>query len=220
MLVIAHRGYHVAVPENTLPAFEAAVAAGVGGIETDVRVSQDGLPILIHDRILACGQAVADLKRNEIGHILGHEVPTLDEALEQFPGILWNVEIKSREGVASVLKVLRRHRAGQRLILTSFRHDLVALCASSLQVDCGLLLAHTPCSLRFLLADSNLDGNPRVNHIVWDYETVDSGLLKQAAVQGFRNFVYGAINQIEHDNCRELGVDGVITDYPLLMQGA
>lgn len=220
MLVIAHRGYHAAAPENTLPAFEAAVAAGVAGIETDVRISRDGLPILIHDRVLPDGRAVADMGRKEIEHMLGHEVPTLDEALEQFPGILWNVEIKSREGVSSVLEVLRRHQAGRRLIVTSFRHDLVVLCASSLEVDCGLLLAHRPCSLSPLLSDFNLDGNPRVNHIVWDYEVLDGSLLKQVAAQGFRNFVYGAITRVEHDNCRELGVDGVITDYPLLMQGA
>ena len=52
MLVIAHRGEHGAVPENTMAAFEAAVAVGVNGIETDVRISLDGLPVLIHDRVI------------------------------------------------------------------------------------------------------------------------------------------------------------------------
>ena len=44
MLVIAHRGDHAAVPENTLAAFEAAIMVGVNGIETDVRISLDGVP--------------------------------------------------------------------------------------------------------------------------------------------------------------------------------
>jgi len=88
MLVIAHRGARTAVPENTLAAFEAAVALGVNGIETDVRISLDGLPVLIHDRVIASGQAVADLTRRDIEQASGHEVPTLDEALEQFSGIL------------------------------------------------------------------------------------------------------------------------------------
>ena len=220
MLVIAHRGEHSVVPENTMAAFEAAVAVGVNGIETDVRISLDGLPVLIHDRVIGSGQAVADLARREIEQAVGHEVPTLSEALEQFPGILWNVEIKAANALPSVIRVLEKHQAGHRIIVTSFRHDLVARCASSLKVNCGLLVAHRPRTLDSLLADFNRDGNPRVNHIVWDYDVLDDILLKQTAMDGFRNFVYGPVTRIEHDYCRELGVDGVITDHPLLAQNA
>ena len=53
MLLLAHRGYHLSVPENTMAAFAAAVALGVDGIETDVRLSRDGLPVIIHDRVTA-----------------------------------------------------------------------------------------------------------------------------------------------------------------------
>lgn len=220
MLVIAHRGVHTVVPENTLAAFEAAVALGANGIETDVRISLDGLPVLIHNRAIASGQPVADLTRREIEQTVGHEVPTLDEALEQFSGILWNVEIKTTSALSSVIRVLEKHQAGHRIVVTSFRHDLVATCASALKVNCGLLVAHRPRTLGSLLADFNCDGNPRVNHIVWDYDVLDDILLKQAAIEGFRNFVYGPVTKIEHDYCRELGVDGVITDYPLLAQNA
>lgn len=216
MLVLAHRGYHVAVPENTLAAFEAAVTVGANGIETDVRISRDGLPILIHDRVTSSGEAVADLSRAEIEQIASHEIPTLDEALESFPGILWNVEIKSLGTVSSVISVIKKHQARHRIIVTSFRHDLVAVCAACLNVNCGFLLAHRPRTLDALLADFNANGNPRINHIVWDYEVLDGVLLKQAAENGFRNFVYGPVTKAEHDDCREQGVDGVITDYPLL----
>lgn len=219
MLVIAHRGVHTAVPENTLAAFEAAVALGVNGIETDVRISLDGLPVLIHDRVIS-GRAVADLTRRDIEQVVGHEVPTLDEALEQFSGVLWNIEIKATRVLSSVIRVLEKHQAGHRIIVTSFRHDLIAICASSLMINCGLLVAHRPQTLTSLLADLDCDGNPRVNHIVWDYEVLDDSLLKQAVADGFRNFVYGPMTKMEHDYCRELGVDGVITDYPLLAQNA
>lgn len=219
MLVIAHRGVHTAVPENTLAAFEAAVALGVNGIETDVRISLDGLPVLMHDRVIA-GQAVAELTRRDIERVAGHEVPTLDEALEQFSGILWNIEIKTTKALSSVIRVIEKHQAGHRIVVTSFRHDLIAICASSLLVNCGLLVAHRPTTLNSLLADFDCDGNPRVNHIVWDYEVLEESLLKQAATDGFRNFVYGPMTKMEHDYCRELGVDGVITDYPLLAQNA
>ncbi|HEY6044471.1 MAG TPA: glycerophosphodiester phosphodiesterase [Nitrosospira sp.] len=218
MLILAHRGYHAAVSENTLAAFEAAVTVGANGIETDVRLSRDGLPILIHDRVTPSGEAVADLTRAEIEQILDHEVPTLDEALESFPDILWNVEIKSPAALPSMVSVIKKHQARHSIIVTSFRHDLVAVCASLLEVNCGFLLAHRPQMLDSLLLDFNASGNPRINHIVWDYEILDGILLKQAAENGFRNFVYGPVTQAEHDDCRERGVDGVITDYPLLAQ--
>lgn len=220
MLLIAHRGYHAAAPENTLAAFEAAIMVGASGIETDVRISRDGVPVLIHDRVIASGETVADLTRTELEQAVGHEIPTLDEALECFPGVLWNVEIKTIQALSTVIKVLEKHQAGHRIIVTSFRHDLVALCASSLKVNCGLLLAHRPLTLNSLLADFNCNGNPRINHVVWNYEVLDDILLKQAASDGYRNFVYGAVTRAEHDNCRELGVDGIITDYPLLVQDA
>lgn len=218
MLVIAHRGYHASVPENTLAAFEAAVMAGVNGIETDVRINRDGLPILMHDRIIGHGQAVADLTRSEIEQTLSYQVPTLEEALEHFPDILWNVEIKTIAALPIVMTVLEKHQAGRRILVTSFLHNLVATCASSLKVNCGILVAHRPRTLSSLLADFNLDGNPRINHIVWDYNVLDGALLEQAAVEGYRNFVYGPITNAEYEDCLQLGVDAVITDYPLLMQ--
>jgi glycerophosphoryl diester phosphodiesterase len=218
MLILAHRGYHAAIPENTLAAFEAAVTLGANGIETDVRISRDGLPVLIHNRVTPSGEAVADLTRAEIQQILDHEVPTLDEALESFPDIVWDVEIKSPAALSPMIRVIQKHQARHRIIVTSFRHDLVAVCASFLEVNCGFVLAHRPRTLDSLLADFNATGNPRINHIVWDYEVLDGVLLKQAAENGFRNFVYGPVTKAEHDDCREKGVDGVITDYPLLAQ--
>lgn len=212
MLILAHRGYHAAVPENTLAAFEAAVALGVDGIETDVRISRDGLPVLMHNRVTVAGRAVADSSRSEIEQAEGHAVPTLDQVLERFPGMLWNIEIKTTQALPPVIAMLAKYQTSHRILVTSFRHDVVAECASSLQLDCGLLLAHRPQELGSLLA--GYAGNSRINHMVWDYNILDAALLKQAAMAGFRNFVYGPVTTAEHDYCRELGVAGVITDYP------
>ena len=218
MLLIAHRGYHAAIPENTFDAFQAAIAIGANGIETDVRISRDGLPVLIHDRITRTGEPVAELTRAEIEKISGHEIPTLEEALESFPGLLWNIEIKTPAVLSKTIDVIERHQAGHRILVTSFHHELVAACASALKVNCGFLMSHRPRTLDSLLADFNADGNPRINHIIWNYEVLDSVLLEQAAESGFRNWVYGPVNGAEHDDCRALGADGVITDHPLLAQ--
>jgi glycerophosphoryl diester phosphodiesterase len=219
MLILAHRGYHATAPENTLEAFEAAIMAGVNGIETDVRMSRDGVPVLVHDRVMATGQAVSDLAHREIEGVLGYKIPTLDEALAHFPDILWNIEIKTLDRLSTVFGVLEKYQTRHRIIVSSFRHDLIAICASSLKLNCGLLVAHRPQTLDSLLADFDCDGNARINYLVWDYNVLDEALLTQAAANGFRNFVYGPVTRAEHEECRQLGVDGVITDYPLLMQG-
>jgi glycerophosphoryl diester phosphodiesterase len=49
---VAHRGYSAVAPENTLPAFAAALRGGATIVEFDVRTTADGVPVVIHDRTL------------------------------------------------------------------------------------------------------------------------------------------------------------------------
>src|SRR5579864_277216 len=103
MLVISHRGYHVRAPENTLESFEAAIALGVDGIETDIRLSADQVPILFHDHLAPDGRDVASLSHAELTHAVGYAIPTLEQAL-QLPvagkrDFLWNLEIKTPAAV-------------------------------------------------------------------------------------------------------------------------
>lgn len=212
MLVLAHRGYHAHVPENTLAAFAAAVDLGVHGIETDVRLTRDGVPVLFHDRTVRGEKQVAELTRIELEQAVGYEVPTLDQALDRCAGVLWNVEIKTAEVLPVALPVLGRRLASHRLLVTSFRHDLAMECARHLDTDCGLLVAHRPVILDCLLAGCREPQKLRT--IVWDYNVLDEALLGQAREAGFRNFVYGAVTESEHAHCRRLGLEGIITDYP------
>ena len=213
MLVLAHRGNHAENNENTLAAFESAVKLGVDGIETDVRISSDGHLVLIHDRIIS-GRELCTLTHKEIEHESGYKVSTLDEALGQFSEIIWNVEIKTRERLELIIRVLEEYQANRTILVTSFRHDVIAICASILNVDCGLLIAHRPLSLEPILSD--IYSTPKINHIVWDYNILDGSLLKESAEAGYSNFVYGLETKSEFEKCRRLGVDGVIIDSPLL----
>ena len=51
-LIIAHRGYHKNTPENTISAFKKALNLKVDGIEFDVRLTQDNVPIILHNKHL------------------------------------------------------------------------------------------------------------------------------------------------------------------------
>jgi glycerophosphoryl diester phosphodiesterase len=218
MLVFAHRGYHADVPENTLAAFDAAVKIGVDGIETDVRLSRDGLPVIIHDRVTPRKRAVADLTRREIEDDVGHPVAILPEILDAFPDVLWNIEIKSPEAWAAASRVLAQFERTRRLLVTSFRHDVVQQCAGELAVDCGLLVAHRPLDVGAIIA--GCAGRARIKSMVWDYNIVDDSVLNVVSAAGWRNYIYGAVTAAEHRRSAALGLAGLITDFPPLVPRA
>jgi glycerophosphoryl diester phosphodiesterase len=69
-LIIGHRGASTVAPENTMAAFREAIAAGADGIEFDVRLTRDGVPVVIHDstlhRTASLPQRIADLTWSEL----------------------------------------------------------------------------------------------------------------------------------------------------------
>lgn len=109
-LVVAHRGASAAQPENTLVAFEAALAAGADAVELDVRLTSDGVPVILHDADVATAtdgsgfvhaMTLAEVKRLDAsgGGGSGVEIPTLAEVLETLGdrgGI--DIEIKNLPG--------------------------------------------------------------------------------------------------------------------------
>ena len=113
--------------------------------------------------------------------------------------------------------MLAQFKANRRLLVTSFRHDVVMQCAAELDVDCGLLLAHRPLDVNAIMAACA--GVPRIKCMVWDYNIVDDGVLQSVAAAGWGSCVYGAATVAEHARCAALGVAGLITDYPLLVPG-
>ncbi|CAB4363745.1 MAG: glycerophosphodiester phosphodiesterase [Actinobacteria bacterium] len=79
----AHRGARAYAPENTLESFRLALQQGATGLESDVWVTADGVPVLDHDGIVrrsfGRGKPIAGVRRSELpGHI-----PSLAELLEQ-----------------------------------------------------------------------------------------------------------------------------------------
>jgi glycerophosphoryl diester phosphodiesterase len=112
-LVVAHRGASVAYPENTLEAFEAAVAAGADVVELDVRLTADRVPVILHDvdvGLTTDGQGfvhtltLSELKRLDASGGRGPKttVPTLAEAMEVLSGRAGiNIEVKNLPGEPS-----------------------------------------------------------------------------------------------------------------------
>ncbi len=132
-LIIAHRGASAEAPENTLAAFRRALALGVDGIELDVQVARDGVPMVFHDatlvRLTGRRGRIAQLTRRELGgfRVRGEPVPTLAEVLALTRDrCMVQVELKRGSPVAPVVEAIRRARAGHAVILASFERERVA----------------------------------------------------------------------------------------------
>ena len=125
-LFIAHRGASAEAPENTLAAFRRALVLGVDGIELDVQVSRDGVPMVFHDATLGrlTGRrgriaqfAFRELRSMRVG---GEPIPTLAEVLALTRDrLVVQVEIKRGVPVAPVVQSVRQARAADRIVLAS-----------------------------------------------------------------------------------------------------
>lgn len=150
--VIGHRGAAAHAPENTLAGLDAARRFGLDWVEVDVRLSGDGVPVLMHDatvdrttdgagrvglHTLAALRAL-DAGRRYASRFVGERIPTLDEALGHARdlGLSLDLEIKGdsmgpgRDPDAVAIAVAERVAAiwpaGRPLLVSSFDGALIA----------------------------------------------------------------------------------------------
>lgn len=146
-LVFAHRGGAKLGPENTLPAFEQGVALGADGIECDVHLSRDGVPVVIHDatlerttdgRGLVAAHTADELARVDAGFAfdrhgahrfrgMGIGVPRLEDVLRACGAARVIIEMKtgSPELATAVIAAVRRADAVDRVCVGSFHQQAV-----------------------------------------------------------------------------------------------
>jgi glycerophosphoryl diester phosphodiesterase len=138
----AHRGGGGDLPENTMPAFRAAVAMGYRYLETDVHLSRDGAVVAFHDEVLEritdrsgriADLTTADLAQADAGHRFtrdggasfphrgrGMRIPLLAEIVEEWPEARLNIDTKSDAVVEPLAALLRRMGALDRVCVGSF----------------------------------------------------------------------------------------------------
>lgn len=122
--VIAHRGASGYAPENTMPAFDLAVRQGADAIELDVRLTGDGVPVVLHDATLdRTTDRRGALGALSLADLRGTAVPTLAEVLRGFPEVTFLVELKEVAAQEAVRRVLIEGAAAERCVVTSELHD-------------------------------------------------------------------------------------------------
>jgi len=145
--ILGHRGARAIAPENTLSAFRIAMECGADGIELDVFLSKDGIPVVIHDekvdRTTDGNGKVCDLTAHKLWKLNAAKkfskfkkegVPALEQVFDMMvPGSIVNVELKgsgyfSKQEFVNILLVLfQKYEDKLCLIISSFDAGLLAL---------------------------------------------------------------------------------------------
>jgi glycerophosphoryl diester phosphodiesterase len=231
-LNIAHRGASAAAPPNTLAAFEAALQLGADGVEFDVRLCADGVPVVIHDATVdattdgsgAVGRlTLSELKELDAGAwfgpaFAGERVPALTEVLEALGGrTLLNVELKGGALLDDLLeravaKAIEVHDLAEHVHISSFNPLMLRR-----------LHRHAPhLSMGFLYTSSAwLEGvigrtmAPQGLMALHPHHTlVDEGYVRRARQHGYRIHVWTVDEAPEMRRLIHAGVDGIITNVP------
>lgn len=229
--IISHRGAAAIAPENTLAAFRLAIEQGVDFVETDVRLTADGVPMLMHDSTLQrttsgrgpiAWHTYEQVRALDAGgwfdpEFAGEPVPTLEEFIELLQPAPTRafIELKgewSQTEVASVMQLLRDHQLVNRVVLESFEVP-----------NLEMVQAAAPEYARMLLTRELSD------------ETLNTAISLQASAVGAREGLFvenpdfvaeiraagmGAVVYTLNDepqwlSAAAMGMDFVITDDPV-----
>lgn len=246
-LIIGHRGASAVAPENTLAAFSRALEAGADGIEFDVRLSRDRVPVVIHDaslkRTAQIDQLVGELTASELQQCdvcswfspLQTEnkryvgtVPTLAQVFELFQqtNALLYLEIKSDEASATALAetvVHEIHKAqiADRVVVSSFDLDAVSLIK---QIDSAISTAALfepkltrPLSTIRRLKMIDLAVEHRADEVALHHSLVSLRVAQKANQLGLTVVVWTVDDVAWIRRARRLGIKALITNNPAAM---
>jgi glycerophosphoryl diester phosphodiesterase/acyl-CoA hydrolase len=226
-LVVGHRGAAGLAPENTFPSFELALAQGADAVETDVHLTRDGVPVLLHDetvdRTTNGHGAVADLTLAEIRSLdasgrfhashAGTRVPTLDDFLAWAQGrTRIVVELKGTGNpdlVPHVVRVVREQRLLGETLLISFDHAALKqareLCPEALTGALYVARPADPIALARACGASSLCPQ-------WPFATPDT--VAGAHQAGLAVSVWTCNDRPQIEHALSAGVDAVTSDFP------
>lgn len=129
----AHRGASTYCPENTLMAFYTGLYMGANGIETDVQLTKDGIPVLFHDktveRVTNGAGIVSDLSLEELLQLdvingdLRDKIVTLEDFLQHFANqdITFAIELKGEGVEAITAELIYKYGIERKCVVTSFK---------------------------------------------------------------------------------------------------
>lgn len=229
-LPFAHRGGAGAWPENTMPAFEGAVALGYRYLETDVHVTSDGVLLAFHDesldRVTDRTGLIRELPYAEVAaaRVDGREpIVRFEDLLGAWPDVRINIDPKHDGAVDALADVLRRAGALDRVCVGSFSDRRIARLRSLL--GGGLCTSLGPKGVARLRAASyGLPAGRFPSPCVQvppgrgSVTLVDERFVRTAHHRGIQVHVWTIDDAGEMHRLLDLGVDGIMTDQPAVLR--
>lgn len=229
----AHRGGAGEVPENSRSAVEHVRELGLGWMETDVRVTSDGVVVLAHDadlrRIDGDRTPISRMSWTELAdHDYGDGLPAVrfEEALADFPRLHFNVDLKDDDVARPAVEVVARLDAWDRVRFASFssaRLRTVRRCWPRARTSLGMtdvarLVVAARLGERAVLHFGQSLGvgvdAVQVPVAMWGMPVVTRAFVQAAHDLGLEVHVW-TVNELEEmERLARLGVDGIVTDYP------
>ncbi|TFB13994.1 glycerophosphodiester phosphodiesterase [Candidatus Marinimicrobia bacterium MT.SAG.4] len=223
---IIHRANGGAYPENTLEAIKWAVKADAEGIEIDIQLSKDDVPMVFHyphlRRLTGRNSLLRELSVTELKSLIvssknsdkSGTIPTLEEAIEILKGKkMFYIELKKGDSdkiAESVLNVLKKRLSEDSFTLSSFDPNLIkAVKAKNEQIRTGYIFS-TKLRRFFLNRTEKQVGGFDQWHI--ENSLLNERLLKKAGKRNRELMVWKVNSEVQMKRCIELGVDGIITD--------
>ncbi len=223
MLIFAHRGLSSDYPENTLLAFEMAFQKNIDGVEFDVQLTKDNIPVVFHDfklnRIFGKKGYMSDYSYNELKNFnlpRNQHIPSLEEVLNIIPAkVMVNIELKGKntaevvfETIENYVKKKKLHK--NNLIISSFNlKELKTFYnLSKGKYKLGIIFESFP--FGFLKFAKKIDAysiNPSI------YFTTKK-LVEKAHKNGLKVFVWTVNNPKNHQKAETMKVDGIFSDNP------
>ena len=236
--VLAHRGLVTAddaaqgIVENSFAAVSAAHAAGAEYVESDCHVTADGVVVLFHDddllRVTGDTRRLAEVPTNELEELMADKggLITLSQALESFPAVRFNLDVKAEGAARDVGRIVAPH--SDRVLVASFsdaRRRVALDAAAAVNPTRPPATSAGSATIARLVAALSLRATRRVRRLLEGIDAlqvperqgrvriVTPRLIDAAHRNGVEVHVW-TVNDVE-DMRRlvALGVDGIVTDH-------
>ncbi|WP_068671945.1 glycerophosphodiester phosphodiesterase [Oceanobacillus sp. Castelsardo] len=228
--IYAHRGASKYAPENTLPAFNLAYEMKADGIETDVQLTKDGIPILIHDENVKRTTngtgfvqdfTFAEIRELDAGAWFSRKykntpILSLEELLNwiKFKPLYLNIELKNnkidyKHLELIVFEMVKEHQLLDRTTISTFNSESVKRLK---EVNQMIEVAYLTSKQNNKLVTYAEDLGANAIHV--KYKLLNDKLMNESRKKDMKIRVYTINKYPSMKQCFHLGCDGIFTDVP------
>ncbi|MGC9353558.1 MAG: glycerophosphodiester phosphodiesterase [Mariniphaga sp.] len=223
----AHRGYSLKYPENTIPAFQTAITAGVDRIELDLRISADGKPVVIHDDTLdrttnASGKVkkhtLNELKKLDAGKwkspdFKGVQIPTLEEVFDLAKGNCFiDIDLKDADAARPMVNLAEKMNMVDQIVITG----KIPECAETIRQ------INNSVTMFYEFSDEIVKNEPenavkkirefQLPGCIINFKAANTKFIRECKLHGLSVLVWGVLKKEDMQKMIKLGVDSIMTD--------